>query len=206
MAVVTVSRQYGAGGLRVAPAIAEALGFRLADRELVELAAARLGMDPEVASSRDERVPALLEELGRTLAAATPEFGLAPPPEANDRALVDAVRSVIESLAEAGGYVILGRGAQAALAGRADVCSILLVGEEADRLRRVMGSQGVDEREARARLGRVDGERSAYVRRFYGVDNQDPGLYDAVLNTSRLGLEHATRLAVGAARLKLGVP
>ena len=61
MAVVTVSRLYGAGGLRVARAIADALGFTLVDRELVEQAAARLGIDPAVASSRDEQVPALIE-------------------------------------------------------------------------------------------------------------------------------------------------
>ena len=59
MAVVTISRQYGAGGLRVAPLVAAALGFRLADRELVEEAARRLGVDPEVAQGWDERAPAV---------------------------------------------------------------------------------------------------------------------------------------------------
>ena len=34
MAVVTISRQYGAGGRRVAAMVADALGFRIADSEL----------------------------------------------------------------------------------------------------------------------------------------------------------------------------
>jgi len=203
--VVTVSRQYGAGGLRVAPAVADALGFRFVDRELVDLAANRLGVDPEVANSRDERVPAVLEELGRALAAATPEFGVAPQPELDDRAMAAAVREVVLSLAEAGGYVILGRGAQAILAERDDACSIWLVGDKADRVRRVMASQEVDEREATARCDRADGERAGYVRRFHGADIAEPTLYDCVINTSRLGIERAVELATLTARRKLGL-
>jgi len=203
--VVTVSRQYGAGGLRVAPAIAKAMGLRFVDRELVELAARRLGVDPAWALEHDERVPDVLESLGRALAAATPEFGV-PPPLLDERAMADAVRNVIHSLADTGGYVILGRGSQAALAGRADVCSLSLVGDIADRIARVVRSQGLDEKEARARLERTDRERAEYVRRFYGRDITDATLYDVVLNTSRLGLERVARIAVAVASSKAPAP
>ena len=203
--VVTVSRQYGAGGVRVSRALAEALGFRFVDREPVELAARQLGVDPAWALEHDERVPDVLEDFGRALAAATPEFGVPPPPTLDDRAMADAVRNVIHSLADAGGFVILGRGAQAALADREDVCSLLLVADVAERVARIVRWQEVDEREARARLERADRERSAYVRRFYEADIGDPTLYDAVLNTSRLDLSGAARIAVAIVRLKLGL-
>jgi CMP/dCMP kinase len=208
MAVVTVSRQYGAGGLSVAPAIAGAFGFRFVDREVTEQAARRLGMDPEVAEGKDERAPAIVEELGMALAAAAPPFGGGPAPQIqglDDRALADAVRRIIVSMADAGGYVILGRGGQAALAGRPDTCHISLVGEVHDRAERVMRSQGVDEREALARCERVDAERAGYVRRFYGVDIREPTLYDSILNTSRLGTDGATEIAVGVCRRRLGL-
>jgi cytidylate kinase len=208
VAVVTVSRQYGAGGLRVAPAIAEALGFRFVDREVTEQAARRLGMDPGVAEGKDERAPAIVEELGMALAAAAPPFGGGPAPQIqglDDRALADAVRRIILSMADAGAYVILGRGGQAALAGRSDACHLLLVGDIHDRAERIMRSRGVDEREALARCERVDGERAGYVRRFYRVDIREPTLYDAVLNTSRLGTDGATELAIAAARRRLGL-
>jgi cytidylate kinase len=211
VAVVTVSRQYGAGGLRVAAAAAEALGFRFVDREVVEEAARRIGMDPEVARARDERVPALIEEIGVALASASPPFAGAPVPDLgvrvlDDRALAEATRLVIESLAEVGGYVILGRGGQAVLRDRPDACHVALVGELEDRARRVMEREGLDEREARERCRAVDAERAAYVRRYYGVDIRDPLLYDVVVNTSRLGLEAATDLVVATARRKLGLP
>jgi cytidylate kinase len=201
--VVTVSRQYGAGGLRVAPAIAEALGYRFVDRELAEEAARRLGVDPGSVRDRDERAPALVEEVGLALAAATPEMGLAPALDLDDRMLAQATRRVILSLATAGGYVILGRGSQAVLAGRSDACHVSLVGDLSDRVARIVRSQTVEESHAAALCARMDAERAGYVKRYYGADIRDPLLYDCVLNTSRLGLDGATAAAIAVTRGKL---
>jgi cytidylate kinase len=203
MGVVTVSRQYGAGGRRVAPAIAQALGFTFVDREIAEEAARRIGMDPKVAEARDERAPAVVEEIGLALAAATPGYGLTVVAEWDDRTLAEATRRVITSLADAGGYVILGRGAQAILAERADTCHLSLVGEPRDRAQRVAAWQEVDIKEAAARCERVDAERANYLRRFYGRDIRDPLLYDTILNTSRISLDVATDIAVEVSRRKL---
>jgi len=205
MAVVTVSRQYGAGGRRVALAIAEALGFRLVDREVAEEAARRLGLDPEVARAMDERAPAIVEEIGMALAAAAPGYGLAPMPDLDERALAEATRRVIVSLAEAGNYVILGRGAQAALADRTDAFHLSLVADPRDRVHRIAEWQNVEEKEAAVRSERADSERAHYVRRFYGRDIRDPLLYDCVLNTSRLSIDAAAAIASAAAKRKLGL-
>jgi len=202
--VVTVSRQYGAGGMTVAPAIADALGFRFADREIVEQAAAKVGLDPELADHLDERVPALVEKVGLALAAASPEYGLVAPTPADDRLLADEVRRVLESMASAGGFVVLGRGGQAALRDRPDAVHLQLVADLEDRAARIVRSQGVDDHEARDACRRVDGERAGYVRRFYGVDIADPLLYDAVLNTTRLGMDGAAAVGTGIARRRLG--
>ncbi len=170
MGIVTVSRQYGAGGLSVASTIAAALGYRFADREIVEQAAARVGIDRDLAEHLDERVPALVEKVGLALAAASPEFGLVAPPASDDRLLAAEVRHVLESMAAAG---------------------------------RVERSQGLTEGGAREACRRVDAERAGYVRRFYGVDITDPLLYDAVLNTSRLGVEGAAEAGVAVIRRRL---
>jgi len=208
MGVVTISRQYGAGGLRIGPAVAKALGFRFVDRELTEEAARKIGVDPRAVRDRDERAPGLIEELGIALASAPP-LGVAAPPTTvrvvDDRALTDAVRVVLTAMADAGGYVILGRGGQAVLRDRADACHLALVADLEDRVHRISSSQGVAEHEARTRCEAIDRERAGYVRTYHGADLRDPLLYDAVLNTSRLGLDGATEVAVAAARRKLQV-
>jgi len=209
VSVVTVSRQFGAGGQSVAPALARALGYRFVDREVVEEAARRLGVDPEAAMARDERAPAIVEEVGMALAAGTPPFGGAPLPPAGATtlsagALAEATRTVILSLADRGAFVILGRGAQAALGGRRDACHLALVGDLADRARRVAASRDLPERQARSLCERMDAERAAYVSRFYGVDIRDPGLYDCVLNTSRVGVDGAIAAALEVVRGRFG--
>jgi cytidylate kinase len=200
--IVTISRSYGAGGVRVAEALARELGWRVVDRELAEEAARRLGVEPEVAEALDEKVPALIEEAGLALAAAELPMGV-PASHLADRALAAAVRTVIESLAQAGGYVILGRGGQAVLRDRGDAVHLQLVGDLDDRARRIAGWQHVTEQEARDQCRRVDQGRAAYVRRFYDVDINDPLLYDAVLNTSRLSIEGAARTGVEVVRARL---
>jgi cytidylate kinase len=200
---VTVSRQYGAGGQTVSAALADALGFRFADRDIVEQAARKVGLDEDLAEHLDERVPALVEKVGLALAAASPEFGLVAPTPADDRLLADEVRRVLESMASAGGFVVLGRGAQAALQDRPDAVHLQLVGDPDDRAARIVRSQGISEQEAKEACRRVDAERSGYVRRFYGVDINDPLLYDAVLNTTRLGTEGAVEAGTEIVRLRL---
>ena len=183
--------------------MARDLGWRMVDREVVEEAARKLGVDPEVAEALDERVPALIEEAGLALAAVELPMGV-PSSHLEDRALAGAVRTVIESLAQAGGYVILGRGGQAILRDRSDVVHLQLVGALEDRSRRVAEWQGVSEDQARQLCHRFDESRAAYVRRFYDADINDPMLYDAVLNTSRLGIEGAAVSGLEVVRTRLG--
>jgi cytidylate kinase len=161
-------------------------------------------MDPKVATAMDERAPAIVEEVGMALAAATPGYGMAPVFELDERALAEATRRVIVSLARSGDYVILGRGAQAALADREDAFHLSLVADPRNRARRISQWQEIDEKEAAIRCERADAERAHYLRRFYGRDIRDPLLYDCVLNTSRLTVEAAVDVAVAAARRKLG--
>jgi cytidylate kinase len=198
---VTVSRLYGAGGLRVSRSLAESLGYRAVDREVVEEAARRLGVEPEVADSLDEKVPGLIEEIGLALAGADLPGG--PPAPVEDRSLAEAIRRVITSLAAGGGHVIMGRGGQAVLRDHPRTVHLQLVGDPEDRARRICEWRGISLEEARRQCRRVDAERRAYVRRFHGVDIGDPLLYDAVLNTSRLGLDGAEAAALAAVRHRM---
>jgi cytidylate kinase len=200
---ITISRSYGAGGLRVAEAVSKDLGWRMVDREVVEQAARRLGLEPELAESLDERVPDLIEEAGLALSAAELPMGFGPPPP-EDHALAEAVRAVIAGLADRGGYVIVGRGGQVALRARTDAVHVQLVGDLEERAGRIAEWQGLSEPEARELCRRVDEDRKAYVRRFHGVDIDDPLLYDVVLNTSRLGIRGAADAVLAVARARLG--
>ncbi|MGZ8413272.1 MAG: cytidylate kinase-like family protein [Gemmatirosa sp.] len=68
MPIVTVSRQFGAGGSELAARVAEALGWPLLDNALLDEVAARLGTSREAVAARDERRPSLASRLADALA------------------------------------------------------------------------------------------------------------------------------------------
>ena len=98
--LITISRQYGAGGSEVAAAVARTLGWRVVDNELVERVAARAGLAPEDVAVREERVSTFIERLAQTVVAATPE--LVVPPEAGGTAPALSEDEILDALAQTG--------------------------------------------------------------------------------------------------------
>ena len=78
--LITISRQFGAGGSAVAQMVADRLGWTVVDNELVDQVARRAGLAPEVVAEREERVPSFGERLARALVAAPEEVVVPPAP------------------------------------------------------------------------------------------------------------------------------
>jgi cytidylate kinase len=200
--IVTISRQYGAGGSEVAARVAEALGWSLVDNELIEQVAARAGLSPDEVAEREERVPGFIERLGRTLAAASPE--LFPPPggtieELTEQQLVRITESVVAELAAQGRVVMVGRAAPAVL-GDERALHVKLVAPVLFRVERTVKRLGVTPEQARKAIERVDAQRLRYHREYYHRDWADPLNYHMTLNTGRLGIGGAVGAIVGRAR------
>lgn len=201
--LITVSRQYGAGGSEVARRVAEALGWRLVDNELVERVAARAGVPPAEVAELEERTPSFVERLAGVLAAATPE--LFPPPtgtvpELSEPTLVRITERVVAEVAAEGRVVLVGRAAPAVLARERDALHVKLVASPAFRARMTAERLGVDVKEAERVVARTDARRERYHREHYGRDWNDPTHYHMVLNTERLGFDGATAAILGEVR------
>lgn len=112
----------------------------------------------------------------------------------------ELVRQVILEYAEAGEVVIVGRGAQVILRDTPGVLRVKINASEATRIQRVMERVNVDFKEAERQVQQSDRERARYLKHFYGVDWQDPTLYDLILNTDKLSLEKAVALIITAAQ------
>ena len=86
--IITISRQYGAGGSEIARRVADRLEWRVVDNEFVERVAAEAGLSQEEVAAREERVPGFIERLAWALASASesvPVSGILP---ANSRILL----------------------------------------------------------------------------------------------------------------------
>jgi cytidylate kinase len=203
--LITISRQYGAGGSEVAARVAGTLGWRVVDNELVERVAARAGLTPEDVAQREERVSTFIERLAQTVVAATPE--LVVPPDASGTApslsetdLVRLTERVVEEAAAEGRVVLVGRAAPAVLARERDAIHVKVVAPREWRIRAVVKRLGVPTEEAARLTDETDKNRARYHRQHYQRDWSDPANYHLVLNTAALGLDGAAEVVVGRAR------
>jgi len=112
---------------------------------------------------------------------------------------LELTKTVILEYAQQGDAVIVGRGAQMILRRRPGVLHVQVVGKFENRVHNIIEREGVKWREAAHRLRQADEERAGYLRRFYGVDWLDPGLYDVVLNTDQIPDQTAVEMIILAA-------
>jgi cytidylate kinase len=202
--LITISRQYGAGGSAVAERVARELGWRVVDNELVERVAARAGLAPETVALREERVPSFIERLASTIVAATPE-SMVPPeadgtvPALSEADLVRVTERVVEEIAAEGKVVLVGRAAPAVLARERDALHVKLVAPRDHRIRVAVERLGVRPEEAARTVDDTDRARARYHKDHYRRDWSDPVNYHMVLNTGALGLDGATELIVARA-------
>lgn len=199
--IITLSRQFGAGGSAVARRVAAELNWRMIDNELIDQVAQRAGLPPKEVARREERAPGFLERLFRALARSAPELFPKPAdkvPEPEEAALVRVTESVVAELAAQGRVVLVGRAGSAVLGGAYDALHVRLVARLADRLQ--AARERVGPAEAERVLRDTDRNRARYVRQHYERDWDDATLYHMVLNVSTLGLAGVTDLIVHHAR------
>ena len=183
----------------------ERLGWTLIDNEFVDQVAHLAGLSPDDVARQDERAPGLLERLARTLAVASPEMfistGGSPPPVASDEELiVKMTERVIAEAASEGRVVLVGRGAQALLATRANALHVYVIASKPFRKKVAVERLGVDPATVDRIIDETDQQRDQYVKSHYGRDRQDLTQYDMVLNAERLTFEGAAELIVAEIR------
>lgn len=206
MAVITISRQYAAGGSDIARRVAERLAWELIDNEFVDRVAERVGLAPEEVEAREERVPRLAERLARVLATSSPEI-FVPAGQVHDdeqARLVKVTERVITEAVQHGNAVMVGRGAQAYLAERERTLHVFVVAPREARIAAAVERLGMARKEAEKCVDRVDDQRRRYVRSHYDRAWDHAANYDLVLNSAAFKYEGCAALVIEAAR-RLGL-
>ncbi len=204
--VLTVSREFGSGGGRIAKIVAERLGWKLIDRELIEAIACSAHVDPRVVTRFDERMESWVRRMNRrAMRGAALAAGVMPEDEHcfDPEVMTEVTRRIVKQAHADGHCVIVGRGAQCILQDKADTFHVFVYAPFRDRvcrLRSRLGS-GVNIEE---RIHAVDGERADYLQQTFGKAWNNPHLYDLMISsrededataqvilTAMLGLAHS---------------
>jgi cytidylate kinase len=198
---ITISREYGAGGSTVASRVAESLGWRLLDNQVVQEVAARAGLPVGDVAVREERGPSFVERLARALVASNPEV-LGPEsmavPEADESHLMRLTEQVVAEATHEGNAVLVGRAAVAVLGQRSDALHVRLVAPAAHRAMVISERLGIDADAAAREIKEVDGYRARYHKQWYDREWTDPRNYHLTLNTEWLGIDRSAEIIVGA--------
>jgi len=199
MSAITISRQYGSGGGEIATRLAQRLHWQLIDHEIVAGVAHELGITEEEAAAHDEYAEDFVSSVLNAIRQAAPAFLITGPvlslsPAAEADAYREALRQVVETAANSGQTVIVGRGAQVLLARRRDVLHVRVVAPLKQRIVYVARREGLDEARAQARVQLKDQDRIRYLQVQHHRHVDDPLLYDIVINTGILDLESAVEL------------
>ena len=204
--VICVSHATGAGGTELGRVVADKLGFRLVDEEIVTRAAENQNVTVDDLANVERR-KSLLNRILRDVAigAATgpsvfiTAYAAEPQPATNSlRALI--TQSINET-ADEGNVVIVSHAASYALPDRTNVLRVLVTASPEIRVHRLADANGTDEKQATRSIGAEDAGRADYLKRFYGVAQELPTHYDLVINTDRIPADEWSEVVANAAAL-----
>jgi cytidylate kinase len=189
MAIITISPQMGSGGPEIGMALAQRLGYRYVDQELIADAVRRYGLAEEKASHLDESKPTLFERF-----------------DVETRHYITVLQTTLLEFAEQDNHVLMGRGGQWLLRGIPQVLRLRVIAPFEVRVKQwikrtaEMTGDTPNQRAAVEFVRRDDTERAGRMRYLYEVDLDDPSLYDAVVNTEKLRYEAAVDMVERAVR------
>jgi CMP/dCMP kinase len=219
MAVITVARQLGSEGDRIAEQVAQGLGFEFIDRRLVEEIASITGATSNEVEKFDEKAEGrvkhflknlLVPEMGPggfplSSVAYFPEFGLEFPYVAEkdqnqeatylDRGTYQLlITTLMQDFGSMGKVVIVGRASQVILAESPTALHIKIVAPFEERCQRIQTSRDMNPENARKLVEQHDEWRKLYLRNSHNADWDDPLLYDLTINTGKMGVEEAVKM------------
>ena len=192
MRIITLSREYGAGGHSVGQRVAAELGIEFYDRDIIRNSAEALGIDPALLEAEEEAI-SRREAFIRSIN-----------PISYDQkdAIYNAESDVILKLAARGPCLILGRCADTVLrdAGVPSL-DVFLFADEAHRAARVGELIGTrDEAVIHRTMKKTDQARHAYYRHYTGKPWGDLRNFHLALDSGVLGYDTCVKLITAAAR------
>lgn len=184
-AVVTIAREYGSGGRVIGRLVADSLGMKFYDSELIQMTAAESGYTEESVSEKEQKISnALLHDLYSQYTAALNEADL---PQIER--LFNAEKKVIRQIASEGPCVIVGRLSNRILKDHPNALHIFISAAPDAKVRRVVKRDGLSEAQAAEKIKKVERERANYCKYFSKTSWNSVDNYDMTFRSDRYGIE-----------------
>jgi cytidylate kinase len=194
--VITISREVGSGGRTIGRKLAEKLGVRFCDKNLINALMEKFDLSSgDIETLKGQKKNWLADILEKFTpvphAGAIGSTGMEFAPSVTNEDLFKAESGILRELAAEGSCVIAGRSGFFILKDHPNKLDIFIQSSFANRVSRIMEKQGKTAEEAEAIIKRVDEMRENYVQRYTSTSRYDARNYDLVLNMDGLSSDEA---------------
>ncbi len=187
---VSISRQAGAGGERIARAVGKELGWDVLDKELLDFMTQRYHMPRDMLDFVDEKEANWFYDVLGAFASSR---------IVSQDSYVVHLERIIYLAALHGNVVIVGRGAHCVLP-RTSGLAVRIVAPKRQRVEEIMKRSNLSQQDATLHVDEIDKGRNALCRRHFHRDVENSLEYDLLINTARFSEETAAKLIVNASR------
>ena len=184
--IVTIGREFGTGGRQIATELAEMLGVKLYDREVLSSIKDRYGMTQEEIDYVKSIKPRWWYEPVSADMYRDEEF-------------------LVRSLAHQESCVLLGRTGFHIFRNDPNAFKVFLMADKSFRRDKVARRLNINEGEADALIDKVDEARENFTKTFSGNTRYDARNYDLVLNVTGLDPTDVARFIADCVRRKLSL-
>ncbi|MCQ2068993.1 MAG: cytidylate kinase-like family protein [Bacteroidaceae bacterium] len=201
--VITISREVGSGGRTIGRKLAEKLGVRFSDKELVDELQKKLNLTVDSIEELKGKKKRWLDDFIQ-MVAPVPMSGMLVDGDSdyiseynlslsvND--VFEAEREILNGIADEGSCVIAGRSGFFVLKGRPNKVDILITASRDKRIARIMEKQNLSRQKAEEVIDSVDKARDNYVKRYTGQSRYDARNYHIVLNMDYITEDQAVAM------------
>lgn len=187
--VITIGRQLGSGGKKIAEKIGEELHFPIYDKKLLEAASRESGLDAAVFESADERESdSFLSGLFSIHGSLTNFLSGGGSCMESDQ-LFQIQSEAIRNIAQRENCIIIGRCAEYVLRDHPQMVSIFITADTEDRIHRIARKERTGDDEAREIMEKGDKKRRSYHDYYATTRWGEAASYDLCVNSSLLGID-----------------
>ena len=193
--VITISREVGSGGRTIGRKLAEKLGVRFSDKELIDSLQAKFNLSPKSIEELKGKKKRWMDDFIQ-MVAPVPMSGLLVNGDSdyvseyntslNVNDVFEAEKEILNGIADEGSCVIAGRSGFFVLKDRPNKVDVLITASRENRIARIMSKQGLSRDKAQEVIEKVDNARDNYVLRYTGQSRYDARNYHIVLNMDYL--------------------
>jgi len=178
--VITINREFGSGGRYVGKLVANLLGIKFYDKELIKLVAEESGFTESYIEQNEQKATKFnLEDLNNLT---------------NNDQLYIAQSNVIKKIAKENSCVIIGRCADYILKDEENVIRVFIYSDEENKLKRAINFYNLDEEKAKKEIKKKNELRANHYKYYTGKDWKDFNNYELVVNSDYLGVEETAKL------------